>query len=100
MSKFFKIVVGTEFCGTDQMYIAQAEKEDDLFSLANEIAYENASGFDYIVWGWGNGADDVGVSQEEFDEAIEEYYENVTADIQEITEQEYNKYLESGVELL
>lgn len=98
MSKFFKIVVGTEFCGTDQTYVATANNKNDLLDLAYSLAYENAEGYDYLVWGGGNGPDDVGVSEEEFYRVIEEYYENATADIQEIAEQEYNECLKDGVE--
>ena len=42
----FLINVTTNWCGMDQTYRAMAEKESDLWDLADELAYENFSSFD------------------------------------------------------
>ena len=49
MNKYI-IKVDTYWCGTDQSYAAIAKSEEDLYDLAQELAYENLTSLDYINW--------------------------------------------------
>lgn len=43
--KKFIIRVTTNWCGMDQEYAAKAKKEEDLYCLAEDLAYSNFSDF-------------------------------------------------------
>lgn len=43
--KRFLIKVGTDWCGMDDIFRAQADKEEDLTDLIQELAYDNAESY-------------------------------------------------------
>lgn len=46
MNKYI-IVVDTSWCGTEASYPAMAEKEEDLYEVARELAYDNFSSYGF-----------------------------------------------------
>ena len=55
-------------------------------SIAEELCRNNAEGYEYLVSGWD---DEFFDTEEERDEAIEEYYADCDWCVNEITEEEY-----------
>ena len=92
--KYIKMVVDTDFTGTrDEQYIETNMTNKELDNLGQELAYENAESYDYMVFGWGETAEGFaeleGVSIEEAEGMMEDYYANASYYWEEITEEEW-----------
>lgn len=92
--RYIKMVVDTDFTGTrDERYIKTSMTDKELDNLGQELAYENAESYDYMVFGWGETAEGFaeleGVSVEEAEDMMEDYYANASYYWEEITEEEW-----------
>jgi hypothetical protein len=88
------MVCDTDFTGTrDEQYIKTNMTDKELDNLGQELAYDNASSYDYMVFGWGETAEGFaeleGVSVEEAEGMMEDYYANASYYWEEITEEEW-----------
>ena len=87
--KYIKFVVDTDICGTkDEIY---EEFEDDvsqeeLGQRGQELATENAEGYEYLVLGW----DNIPETEEEQEE-IDDFYASATYEYEEVSEEEYKE---------
>mgnify|MGYP006327739469 CR=1 FL=1 len=91
--RYIKMVCDTEFCGTrEEWYIKTNMTDEELEELGRELAYENAASYDYMVFGWGEDAESYaeseGISIEEAEGVMEDYYANASYYWEEITEEE------------
>lgn len=92
---YYKHTADTPYCGTEQETYHKFEKkptEEELDELGNELVHNNAESYEYFVHGWD--ADPVGdgeMSQEEYDESIENYYADCSGYWTVITVEEYNE---------
>lgn len=91
--KYYKFEESTQYCGTDfteYMEFDNEPTEKELAEIATDLAHDNAESYEYLVFGWD--ADPVGdgeMTQEEYDEAIEDYYADAACNWEEISESEY-----------
>ena len=83
---YFQIVVDTPYCGTRQEEYIECETMNEAVSIAKELCQNNAEGYEYLVTGWD---DDYFDTEDERDEALEDYYENCDWCVNEITAEEY-----------
>lgn len=78
--KRFVIEVSTNWCGEDNKYGAYAENEDELYEIADELAYENFSdfgGFDAVLEDMYPNVEEENYTEEMIDDAMlveNEYY--------------------------
>ena len=92
--KRFLIHCTTEWCGMDDTFRAVAEKEEDLWELADQLAYENFQsygGIDLILEDY----DTEDLSEEEIEAIVEEIDESAYygASIEECEDdEEWNSY--------
>ena len=92
--RYIKMVVDTDFCGTrDERYLKTNYSDNMLNTLGAELAQENAESYDYMIFGWGETAESYaeseGISIEEAEGMMEDYYANASYDWEEITEEEW-----------
>jgi hypothetical protein len=92
--RYIKISGGTGYCGTDfEEYIKTDMTDEQLEAYCSEAAYENAEQYDYMVYGWGEDAEShaeyYGISLEEAEAEMDEYYAEATAEWEETTEEEW-----------
>ena len=94
--KRFLIHCDTAWCGMDNTFRAMAEKEEDLWELADQLAYEN-----FMSYGGTSdiledlGYDEEELSEEEIDNILEEVDESAYyhASIEECEDdEEWNSY--------
>ena len=83
---YFQIVVDTPYCGTRQEEYIECETMNEAVSIAKELCQNNAESYEYLVTGWD---DDYFDTEDERDEALEDYYENCDWCVNEITAEEY-----------
>lgn len=88
---------GNGYCGCDfEEYIAFIDnKEVDLYEYAYELSRDNAEAYEYIVYG-GDGPDWDEITQEEYDEEIENYYASIDYDFEVMTKEDW--LAEQGIE--
>lgn len=86
MIKYYRIVASNGYCGCDREEYVEHDSERDgsLDELAWSITMENAESFAYCAFGWGE------VPSEDSDE-YQEYLENCTYSIDEVTKEEYDE---------
>lgn len=94
--RYIKVFGETQFCGTAfELYLKTDMTDGELYAYASELALENAEQYDYMVFGWGEDAEsyaeDCGISIEEAEELMENYYADVYGDWEEVTEEEYRE---------
>ena len=94
--RYIKITGGTGYAGTDfEDYLQNEMTDEQLNRYVIDCAYENAEGFDYMVYGWGCSVEEYAeeneISIEEAEGMMEEYYSEAYADWEEITEEEYKE---------
>ena len=92
---YFKFTATTPYCGTDhEEYIKFEDRptEDDLNNIAEDICHNNAESFEYLLTGWG-GSDFDELSEEEQQEALDNYYADCSCTWEEITKEEYEENL-------
>lgn len=92
--RYIKISGGTGYCGTNfEEHIKTDMTDEQLEAYCSDAAYENAEQYDYMVYGWGEDvesyAENNGVSIEEAEAELEEYYAEAYANWAEITEEEW-----------
>lgn len=91
--KYFRFCANTPYSGTEQeRYLAFPDNvtEEELEEYAEEMAHNNGESFEYLVFGWD--ADPVGdgeMSQEEYDEQIDNFYADCDCSFEEVTEEEF-----------
>ena len=96
--KYYKITTSTLYCGTENEHFIASENplsEEELRETVNELTRENAESFEYLVTGW-DGENIEGMSEDEIQEMLDDYYEYCTGEWQEISEAEYKE--EMGIE--
>lgn len=96
MSKhYYRFMATTPYGGTDsETYEAFDYKpsEEELDEFADELNFSNASGYEYLVHGWGNDpVEDGEMTEEEFEQSMEDYYADCQCTWEEVSEEEYNK---------
>lgn len=91
--KYFRFCASTPYCGTEEeKYLAFPDNvtKEELEEYAEEMAHNNGEFFEYLVFGWDS--DPVGdgeMSQEEYDEQIDNFYADCNCDFEEVTEEEF-----------
>ena len=83
---YFKIVVDTPYCGTREEEYVECETMDEAIAYAQDLCRNNAEGYEYLATGWD---DDYFDTEEERNEAIDNYYADCDWYVDEITEEEY-----------
>lgn len=98
--KYFKFTVGTPYCGTEEeRYLAFPDgvTEKELEEYAEEMAHDQGESYEYMVFGWGvDPVEDGEMSQEEYDEQIDDFYADCYCEYIEVSEEEFNE--NGGVE--
>lgn len=90
---YYKFTASTNFCGTEDEEYHKFEvkpKPEELNELAEQIARENAESYEYLMTGWDN-EDVEGMSEDEIEELLNNYYADASCSYEEITEEEYNE---------
>ena len=85
--RYFKFTVDTNICGTEDTIYEEFEDDvdqEELEQRGQELAIENAEGYEYLVLGWGIDPD-----TEEEQEEIDDYYADVTYEFEEVSKEEY-----------
>ena len=91
--RYIKFTASTPYCGTDnERYVAFSDDatNQDVEEYADDLARENGEGFEYLVFGWD--ADPVGdgeMTEEEYDEAIDNYYADCHCEYEDVSEEEF-----------
>ena len=96
--KYYKITTRTIFSGTDnEHYIASQEpmSNEELQHTVEELTRENAESFEYLLTGW-DGENIEGMSEDEVQAMLDDYYADCWGEWQEISEAEYKE--EMGIE--
>lgn len=84
----FRIVVETPYCGTRQEEYIECETMGEAKLFAADLCQSNAESYEYLVSGWDN-ENFEDLSEEEQNEALEEYYSGCDWYVDEITEEEF-----------
>lgn len=85
---YFQIVVDTPYCGTTQEEYIECETTDEAVAIAKDLCQANAESYEYLETGWdGENFDDM--TEEEKDDALENYYENCEWYVNEVSAEEY-----------
>ena len=95
---YYRFTASAPFLGTEQVfYYSYKEKptERELEYQANELARDNGEGFEYMVFGWDFDLEEAitngEITEEEYEEEIQNYYADCECSFEEITEEEYNE---------
>lgn len=95
---YYRFTASTPFMGTEQeFYYSYEEKptEKELEDQANELARDNGENFEYNIFGWGFDLEEAianeEITEEEYEEEIQNYYADCECSFEEITEEEYNE---------
>ena len=91
--KYYAFDADTEYCGTENTYyeaFTDEPTENELNEIAEEIRIENADSFEYLVFGWDYDPVEEGeMTEEEHEEAIDDYRSSCTCTWREISQEEY-----------
>ena len=91
--RYIKFTASTPYCGTEEeRYLVFSDNvtREELEEYADDLARENGEGFEYLVFGWD--ADPVGdgeMTEEEYDEAIDNYYADCHCEYEDVSEEEF-----------
>lgn len=88
---YYKITAETPYCGTDaEDYLAFEVRPTtaELDEITEDFAHNNAESYEYLVGGW-NDEEFEGMTEEERQEEIDNYYADCYGGWEEITEEEY-----------
>lgn len=80
--RYFKFTVDTNICGTENTIYEKFEdnvSQEELEQRGQELATENAEGYEYLVLGWG-----VDPDTEEEQEEIDDFYASATYEYEEV----------------
>lgn len=89
--RYFKFVAETPYCGTENTYYEAYSDyitNKELDEIAEDFRRENAEGFEYLVSGWDD-ENFEGLTEEEREEEIANYYADCYCSWEEITKEEY-----------
>lgn len=88
--EYFKITCSNGYCGCDEDFYIEAESEGLAEDIGNEIIWNEYSFIepDNRFIGWEEDYE----TDEDYEDAIEEYQENCTFWITDITKEEYEEY--------
>lgn len=94
---YYKFTADTQYCGTQNEFYLKSEEElssSELSALCDEYARQNGECFEYLVDKDTEYCEDEYEDYEDFEEAIEQdklwYWESVSCEWEEISEEEYN----------
>ena len=93
--KYYKFIADTPFSGTENTHYVSFNRqptEKELEEYAESYRDANADDFEYLVYGWD--ADPVGdgeMTQEEYDESMENYYADCSCEWEEISREEFEE---------
>ena len=90
---YFRFIAETPYCGTDiEDYCAWAKRPSnaELDEMADDFCRNNAEGYEYLVSGW-NGENFEGMTEEEREEEIANYYSDCYGSWEEITKEEFEE---------
>lgn len=91
--KYYRFISTTPYCGTDSYDYFSFENDPtnaELEELADELCYNNANSYEYLVHGWHS--DPVGdgeMTEEEYEASIENYYADCSCTWEEISQEEF-----------
>lgn len=95
--KYYKFTADTPFSGTDYTFYQCEESplsEQQLELLCEDYARVNAEEFDYLVFGWNyNPVEEGDMTEEEYEQEMENYYCDCSCSWKEISEEEFNEAL-------
>lgn len=88
--EYFKITCSNGYCGCDEDFYIEAESEGLAEDIGNEIMWNEYSYIepDNRFIGWEEDYE----TDEDYEDAIEEYQENCSFWITDITKEEYEEY--------
>jgi hypothetical protein len=89
--KYYKFIAETPYCGTemeDYRSFDYEPTEAELEEIADELCRENAESYEYLVSGWDD-ENFEGMTEEEQQEEIDNYYADCYGGWKEITEEEF-----------
>lgn len=93
--RYIKFTASTPYCGTDnERYVSFDDNvtEVELKEYAEDLARENGESFEYLIFGWGTDPVEEGeCTQEEYDEAIDNYYADCSCEYEEIDKEEFEE---------
>ena len=93
--RYFKFSAATPYCGTEEeRYLAFPDNvtEEELEEYADDLARENGEGFEYMVFGWdADPVDDGEMTQEEYDEQIDNFYADCHCEYVEVSKEEFEE---------
>ena len=92
--RYIRMVVDTMYTGTrEENYMKTDMTDKQLNDYGSEWARENAEAYDYLVYGWGEDAESYaeanGITVEEAEAEMEDYYAEASYYWEEISEEEY-----------
>ena len=90
---YYKFTASTCYCGTDHEEYHKFETkptQDTLYTMAEEIAHDNAEQYEYLATGWDD--DEIeGMSEDEVEEILNNYYADAYCSFEEVTQEEYEE---------
>ena len=94
--RYFKFTADTPYCGTENEYFYKIEDENatpaDLDEMAEELARDNAESFEYLIHGWDyNPVEEGEMTEEEYEQSLEDYYADYSCKYEEISAEEYEE---------
>lgn len=95
--KYYRFMAETPYAGADNdTYMAFEDDvtEEHLDAVAAELCNTNAESFEYLIFGWEYDPVEEGdMTQEEYDEEVQNYYADCLCTYEEISEEEYLEYV-------
>lgn len=91
--RYIKFKADTPYCGTEhEEYHAMPDDTDDVWldDMAEDIRWNNAEGYEYLVSGWNN-ENFEDLTEEEQQELIDDYYADCWGGWEEVSEKEYEE---------
>lgn len=85
---YYKIVVNTPYCGTEEEEYIECETLEEAEAFAEELCRNNAEDYEYLVSGWDDEYFE-DLTEEEQVEELENYYADCDWYVEEISEEEY-----------
>ena len=89
--RYFKFTLDTPYCGTQAVEYNEFTDdvtEKELEQYGEDAKNEHASGYEYLLTGWD---DDYFDTEEERDEALENYYADCSYSYKEVSKEEYEE---------
>lgn len=89
---YYRFTATAPYCGTDNEYYYEFDtplSEEEKDTMCEELANENGGSYEYLVHGWDSSPEDEGITEEEWQDEIDNYYSECDCYCEEITEEEY-----------